>query len=59
MPTDLLWPTSDTLQALVVILRAAHRAGDHDLEASAAEELRYRFGVEVRFLDEERGDHDS
>jgi hypothetical protein len=53
---DLLQPSADTLPALIVILRAAHLAGDGDLEASAREELRERYGVEINFPEENSGD---
>ena len=37
--------------ALVAIAYAAHRTGDSTLEVMATEELRDRFGIELRYRD--------
>lgn len=42
--------TSDSPAALVAIARAARIVRDRDLERSARQELRERFGIELSFL---------
>jgi len=41
--------TRDNPEALVVIARAAHLAGDRQLERAAKAELKERFGIVLRF----------
>jgi len=40
---------------LVAIARAAHIAGDRDLEKVAKRELRNRFGIEIKFTRKDSG----
>ena len=42
--------THDSLQALVVIARAAHLTRDRDLKQTTLKKLREEHGIDVRFL---------
>lgn len=50
LDTDPVHPL-DSLLSLVVITRAAHRAGDHSLESAARELLREHHNLDVSVID--------